>query len=709
MAEREAPEQVEDRQDARELHAAFVAARDRDAGLSFAALQQRLGASFRGSHGLDVKQAAHYESFAKAFELTAAERAKLDELGFVVIPARASRGAGPVDVYYRVFAADLPVFVSADSVLHAWHRSYDAILEHTERQTLLPLLSELLGAVEAAIDASDAGADDARLYLGVARALLGGEVAEAPPPPEGVSALVAAVYAEVPQTVDLLGRDVEIDFSQFKPRGHYAEGAFLDRYFRAMTWLGLVDLRLHHPHADVTREERAARALVSALARSRRSESFELLDRFYRAHVGRPNALTPLDLAELCRRAGAPACSGDKASSLDLNEHYLAQGRASYGGGSHPDEVSMRWLPKRFASDAWVTTKLTAPRLPAVTTVNPVTGASESSARLMATPYDVAFALGSDRALQRLEAEAVHPYSLVLPQHLAATRAALQENPPVELDETLYNRWLQGLMAVAKTDVREALPRVLQTEAWHDHKLETLLASWAELRHDTVLVVEQSMGMLGCQYPKGYVEPVPELYRELALAADALALLYVGKLRSGEARAVKDWAKHFGEVMLRLARIAEEQLRGEPLNASDLAFMNRTVDLHVEEGYGGRRAYDGWYPALFFQLDWRRAAPAGSQRPPPFVAGGRAEPIVVDVHTDGHNHRALQVATGYPELMIVAIDQGGDVSLYGGPVSSFFTFERPSSARMTNEEWRRALYEPSKPSRPAFARRYRAE
>jgi hypothetical protein len=137
--------------------------------------------------------------------------------------------------------------------------------------------------------------------------------------------------------------------------------------------------------------------------------------------------------------------------------------------------------------------------------------------------------------------------------------------------------------------------------------------------------------------------------------------------------------------------------------------MNRTVDLHVEEGYGGRRAYDGWYPALFFQLDWRRAAPAGSQRPPPFVAGGRAEPIVVDVHTDGHNHRALQVATGYPELMIVAIDQGGDVSLYGGPVSSFFTFERLSSARMTNEEWRRALYEPSKPSRPAFARRYRAE
>jgi len=33
-----------------------------------------------------------------------------------------------VDLYYRTYRRDLPVFVSADSILHARHRSYDSIL-----------------------------------------------------------------------------------------------------------------------------------------------------------------------------------------------------------------------------------------------------------------------------------------------------------------------------------------------------------------------------------------------------------------------------------------------------------------------------------------------------------------------------------------------------------------------------------------------------
>ncbi len=34
------------------------------------------------------------------------------------------------------------------------------------------------------------------------------------------------------------------DFSQFKPRGHYTAEPSLEQYFRAMIWLGRVDLRL---------------------------------------------------------------------------------------------------------------------------------------------------------------------------------------------------------------------------------------------------------------------------------------------------------------------------------------------------------------------------------------------------------------------------------------------------------------------------------
>lgn len=705
-------EPVEDRQEAAELQAAFVMAKAREQDLTFDTLSARHSPPFLAKHGLEVRKAAHYEEFAKTFALSDAERAKLDQLGFVVVPARKPGGAGPVDLYYRVFAADLPVFVSADSVLHAWHRSYDAILQSTELETMFDRMSGLLEAIERAIDKSEPGAEDARVYVQVARALLLGESEQAPARSKEVEALVAAVRAEQRATVQFMGNPVDIDFSQFKPRGHYTAREPLERYFRAMSWLGLVDLRLVDELVDVKREEAAARALVSALSRSGRKSAYEAFERFYRAHVGRPNALSPVDLAGICEQAGAPGCAGAKAAQVDLKQHYLAQGAASYGGAANQQTVSLRLLPKRFAYDAWVTAKLTSPRLPSVVFRDPETSVTSVSARLMASPFDVAFALGSERALTQLEGEGSKPYGRFLSQHLAATRATMLEHSPVELDATLYNRWLAGLMAAAKTDVREELPRVMQTAAWHDHKLETVLASWAELRHDTVLMVEQSGGTLGCQYPKGYVEPVPELYRQLAKAASELAALYADEKDSARARTITAWSKHYGDVMQRLARLSEQQLRGEPMNAADLAFMNRTVDQHAVSSYLGDRSYDGWYPALFYSADWTnesRAKVGTPSGPHPHSEGGESEPIVVDVHTDTDHNLALQVATGHPELMIVAIDQGGDLSLYGGPVASFYSFEQPSNARMTDREWKAAIRNHELPSRPAFARGYRAE
>ena len=38
-------------------------------------------------------------------------------------------------------------------------------------------------------------------------------------------------------------------------------------------------------------------------------------------------------------------------------------------------------------------------------------------------------------------------------------------------------------------------------------------------------------------------------------------------------------------------------------------------------------------------------------------------------------------------LLVVVVDQGDDVAVYGGPVSSFYAFERPVTERMTDEQW----------------------
>ena len=54
------------------------------------------------------------------------------------------------------------------------------------------------------------------------------------------------------------------------------------------------------------------------------------------------------------------------------------------------------------------------------------------------------------------------------------------------------------------------LPRVAASDAWSRRILGAQLASWAELRHDTLLYAKQSYtGGIGCAYPTPTSSPAP--------------------------------------------------------------------------------------------------------------------------------------------------------------------------------------------------------
>lgn len=50
--------------------------------------------------------------------------------------------------YLEIYKADLPVFVSTASILHALHRSYDQVLMDIEQSSMMPGLEAALAAVE---------------------------------------------------------------------------------------------------------------------------------------------------------------------------------------------------------------------------------------------------------------------------------------------------------------------------------------------------------------------------------------------------------------------------------------------------------------------------------------------------------------------------------------------------------------------------------
>jgi hypothetical protein len=121
------------------------------------------------------------------FRLNAEELAAFKRNGFVVSERMGASSC--TEMFYRVYKRDLPVFISADAVLHAWHRSYDALLVEIETEMLIPVLDEILAAMaERVPDAQRAYGEgllaesvrDADYFLTVARSLLAGQAVESP-------------------------------------------------------------------------------------------------------------------------------------------------------------------------------------------------------------------------------------------------------------------------------------------------------------------------------------------------------------------------------------------------------------------------------------------------------------------------------------------------------------------------------------------------
>src|SRR5262249_37663869 len=104
--------------------------------------------------------------------------------------------------------------------------------------------------------------------------------------------------------------------------------------------------------------------------------------------------------------------------------------------------------------------------------------------------------------------------------NLAAVRAVMDQQTPEAWEGNIYMSWLAGLRELSLPTADWEYPESMRTRAWAMKTLNTQLASWAQLRHDTILYAKQSYtGADGCIYPTGFVEPRVEFWQRLRGAA----------------------------------------------------------------------------------------------------------------------------------------------------------------------------------------------
>ena len=688
---------------------------DQNSSLSPEGLESMHNAGlFKAGASTTFSSADYSEEIDAVFELTDYEESLINRNGFMVSERLSYPSFG--EALHHVFIKDLPVFISTDAILHAIHKSYDNILVSIEEDLLIPNLNELLVGMRNELPKLDqryaqyeeirTSLDDADVYLTVALRLLSKD----PTFPvfqhnqATVNTLMGLIDAESPASFALFAEtNRDLDFSQMTVRGHYTQSDRLGRYFRTMMWLGRTEIYLSETKgsqnpptpADVKRQTIMSALLAEAMRDGNLHSVHTEIDRTLRFMIGESDNVTPANMFGLMSEVGATQAS-DFINDQKLLAFQTALANKPYAGQrilsqilftdpSSPDKITpasaFMLFGQRFVIDSYVMANVVYDK---VATPKP---------RMLPSSLDVLFALGNDAALHLLEPE-MQEYRYAT--QLAGLRYLIDSYDSDFWNATLYTGWLGAIRTLNPPADRTDLPRFMQTAAWWQEKMNTQLASWAQLRHDNLLYAKQSYsGGIGCSYPKGYVEPIPAFYDAVAVYASRGAEIF----DEMELKKVADYFKQLEETSRTLEGIARKELAHNALNEDEVAFLQSTLS---KETVGcGDVMYTGWYPSLFYGGD-------------PGKEVIKKDLLVADVHTaptDAAGNMVgwvVHVGTGFVDMAIVTCsDEEGNVTAYAGPVMSYHEHTTTNFQRLTDEEWS-ASYMEEESDRPAWTNIYLA-
>lgn len=659
---------------------------------------------------LPIDDATFLPAVIAKYHLTEDELELVRRHGFMVSERLAQPSYG--EALLEIWHADLPVFISSDLILHTVHRSFLRVMQGIESQHLSILLDQTLTALHTALPAIAARyeddpqmqvcIDDLDVYLTVARSLLADERAAAVRTHNDalVQQLLAAIASRNVHLIALFNETPRLlDFSQFVVRGYYTETPLLSRYFETMMWLGRMDFRLSRDNsasapASVQREVVDAFLLRELVTQSQTGAHLANIDRVLRLFIGSPDNTTLDDLDAMAVDIGLQNAAQlwDEATHATFEtlldgEAYQPQAINSrilmadaMAGEPLQPPYAFLLLGQRFTVDSHVLGQVV---------YDHIAYENQPIFRGLPDPLDVLYALGNDDVLPLLKSE-LDSYHYAA--NLDALRYLIDSYDDAYWDQSLYTRWIHAIRSLSKTGDQAGAPDFMRTAAWQQEKMNTQLASWAELRHDTLLYVKQSYtsGII-CSYPHGYVEPVPELFTRLQAFADFARdeILAVG-LPASLSTKVSTFYGHASSVMGTLRSIAQKELDREPLSDTEQTFL-QTV-LFIDPNMCGTPER-GWIRSLYFDdVDW----PVGTP-----------DLIVADVHTQPTDEigdlvgNVLHVGTGDPRLAVVVTGCAGATPVaYVGPVASFHQHVTRGFERLTDEAWEQLLASAAAPGSP---------
>ncbi len=682
-------------------------------------LDMHSAGTFKGNINVNYNEALYFDSIAAKYNLTDDEKSLIAKNGFVVTERKnfISTTSAFVDIYTK----DLPVFISSDALLFTLHKSYDKILKEIEitflANELIDILNTMNDKFSFLTEKYSSNPEltqmlhDVDLYINVPRKLLlGTAVARSNYSDQDsvLNNLIQLINSYEAKDYKLFSSDKRtIDFSQFKPRGHYDDQflPILGKYFKAMIWFGRIEIYLSTPtpidkveFKNIQRQIIDAYLFTELMEQAGVKSKYEEIEKVLNTFVGDQDNVTYSDLVYLNNACGINSANEllDSVKIIEFQDTLFTKPYAEqkilsqilYGDINSPEKIkpasAFLLFGQRFVIDSYVTGSVVYDK---------IIFNNQKICRLFPSSLDPMFALGNNAAGQLLKSElSTYKYS----SNMAALKYLIDSYPQEYWETSIYNMWLNSIRQLNPPKERTALPEFMQTAAYWQEKLNTQLAAWTELRHDNILYAKQSYtGGITCSYPYGYVEALPEFYGSLNKSTKLIA----EKLSTiPECQYYANYFSNFSEICDTLYNISIKELDGEEFSSKEINFL-KNILYASKESYG--RWYDGWYINLIFGFDEMEA----------FM---EPDLITADIHTTptdcggGSLGAVKHVGTGDINLGVFISELPNHQKVaFAGPALSYHEFTTTNYLRLTDEEWLNTYYLQS--SRPSWVNAYLAD
>lgn len=572
-----------------------------------------------------------------------------------------------------------PNYVTTDALLHTYHLYFVYLQSKVEKNKLSPELLALSTAMQQQSQAQYEALQGTEWENAALRNLAFFSV--------GVSLLQPDAPVPAP-VADLVGQELDLimaasgnsaspvmnldavdspdalleDYTQYIPRSYYAGDEVLEPYFRAMMWYGRMTFRTSDED-----QTRSAVLMTLALQDEQASASWERLYTVTSFFAGVSDDPTCLDYAPL---VGAAYGEGITAADLPGQDKAFSAFTASLAElkpaainsipiyedqDKEEATAGLRFMGQRYTLDAAVFQQLI---------YDNVAPKEDKTQRMLPDALDVPAAFGSETALNILTEQGDTDYPGYT-ENMEEIRTALDQAPAEVWSASLYAAWLDALRPLADAK-GEGWPQHMQSDAWARKDLSSLLGSWTELKHDTALYAKQvyaEMGGGGVEEAddRGWVETEPVVFGKLSALSQATAdgLERLDLLEEEDAENLGILA----ELCRRLMVIAEKELKNE---------------LPTEEEFELIRTVGGQLEHFWTETVYDEAAGLYTPQQAPAA-------LVADVGTDP-NGTVRQVGTDVNNIYVI-VNVDGSLRLASGSVFGFYQFERPTSERMTDQQW----------------------